>query len=304
MIYTVTVNPALDYVIQLEKVESGSVNRSNNCSFLAGGKGINVSQILNQLKIDNTAWGFVGGFTGKELVRQLNQRRIVNDFVTISDDTRVNVKVHAQAETEINAAGPNITNQEITAFKSRLSDLQKGDIVVLSGSLAPSLSVDFYQELLPEIKNAGAEFVIDTTGQALLDTLNYKPLVIKPNHHELADLFDTTFSSDQDMLECAHKLLDMGAQNVMVSMAGKGGYLITQDHFYHAKGAVGTAVNSVGAGDSMIAGFVGTYVKTKDPVESFRIGMACGAATAFTKDIAVMSQIEAVLPQINVEEIS
>lgn len=304
MIYTVTVNPALDYVIQLERVDSGNVNRSNNCTFLAGGKGINVSQILNQLKIDNTAWGFVGGFTGKELVRQLNQRRIVNDFVTISDATRVNVKVHAQAETEINAAGPNITEQEITAFQAHLSDLKKGDIVVLSGSLAPSLPVDFYKQLLPTIKMAEAEFVIDTTGQALLDTLSYKPLVIKPNHHELADLFNTKFESDQDMLECAHKLLDLGAQNVMVSMAGKGGYLITRDHFYHAKAAVGTAVNSVGAGDSMIAGFVGTYVKNNDPVESFRIGMACGAATAFTKDIAVMSQINAVLPQINVEQIS
>lgn len=304
MIYTVTVNPALDYVIQLKKVDGGSVNRSNNCSFLAGGKGINVSQILNQLQIDNTAWGFVGGFTGKELVRQLNQRRIVNDFVKISEATRVNVKVHAQDETEINAAGPNITDQEITAFKARLHDLKKGDIVVLSGSLAPSLSVDFYKDLLPEIKEAKADFVIDTTGQALLDTLSYKPLVIKPNHHELADLFDTTFDSDQDMLECARKLLDMGAQNVMVSMAGKGGYLITRKHFYHAKGAIGTAVNSVGAGDSMIAGFVGTYVKTGNPAESFRIGMACGAATAFTKDIAVKSQIEAVLPQINVEQIS
>lgn len=304
MIYTVTVNPALDYVIQLDKVKGGNVNRSNNCSFLAGGKGINVSQILNQLKIDNTAWGFVGGFTGKELVRQLNQRAIVNDFVTISDDTRVNVKVHAELETEINAAGPNITDQEITAFKARLSDLQKGDIVVLSGSLAPSLPRNFYQELLPEVKEAGADFVIDTTGQALLDTLTYQPLVIKPNHHELADLFNTSFDSDQDMLKCARKLLDQGAQNVMVSMAGKGGYLITHEHFYHAKAAVGTAVNSVGAGDSMIAGFVGTYVKTSNPVESFRIGMACGAATAFTKDIAVMSQIEAVLPQINVEQIS
>ena len=304
MIYTVTVNPALDYVIQLKQVNRGEVNRADNCSFLAGGKGINVSQILNQLDIDNTAWGFVGGFTCKELVRQLNQRHIVNDFVTISDVTRVNVKVHAEEESEINAAGPNITAQEITAFKARLSDLQKGDIVVLSGSLAPSLPVDFYKELLPTIKEAGAEFVIDTTGQALLDTLSYKPLVIKPNHHELADLFNTTFASDKEMLECARKLLDMGAQNVMVSMAGKGGYLITPKHFYHAKAAVGTAVNSVGAGDSMIAGFVGTYVKTKDPAQSFRIGMACGAATAFTKDIAVKSQIDAVLPQINVEEIS
>ncbi|QGV04053.1 1-phosphofructokinase [Lactobacillus acetotolerans] len=304
MIYTVTVNPALDYVLQLEKVDRGEVNRTNNYSFLAGGKGINVSQILNQLGIDNTAWGFVGGFTGKELVRQLNQKRIVNDFVTISDVTRVNVKIHAQKETELNASGPKITNQEIVAFKDRLNDLKKGDIVVMSGSLTPGLPADFYQQLLPTIKDAGAEFIVDTTGQALLDTLSYKPLVIKPNHHELADLFDTTFDSSDVMLEYAQKLLKKGAQNVMVSMAGDGGYLLTKDHVYHAKGAVGTAVNSVGAGDSMIAGFVGTYFKTQDPKESFRIGMACGAATAFTKDIAVKSQIDAVLPQIKVEQIS
>ncbi|WEV70725.1 1-phosphofructokinase [Lactobacillus sp. ESL0785] len=304
MIYTVTVNPALDYVIQLKQIKHGEVNRSKNCSFLAGGKGINVSQILNQLGIENTAWGFVGGFTGKELVRQLNQRRIVNDFVTVSDATRVNVKLHAEKETEVNAAGPNITQQEITAFKDRLSDLQAGDIVVLSGSLAPNLSVDFYQQLLPTIKEAGAEFVIDTTGKALLETLSYQPLVLKPNHHELADLFNTTFNTDREMLACARKLLDQGAQNVMVSMAASGGYLITREHIYHAKAAIGTAVNSVGAGDSMIAGFVGTYVNSGDPAESFRVGMACGAATAFTKDIAVKSQIEAVLPQINVEQIS
>ncbi|MDF7668789.1 1-phosphofructokinase [Lactobacillus sp. ESL0703] len=304
MIYTVTVNPALDYVMQPQKVIPGAVNRTQDATFLAGGKGINVSQILNQLGIENTAWGFVGGFTGKELVRQLNQRRIVNDFVTIKDLTRVNVKVHAEQETEINAAGPAIAPAEVAAFEDRFSDLQAGDIVVLSGSLAPNLPVNFYQKLLPLIKKAGAEFVIDTTGQALLDTLSYEPLVVKPNHHELAEMFNTTFNSDQEMLTCARKLLDKGAQNVMVSLAAQGGYLITREHVYHAPAAVGTAVNSVGAGDSMIAGFVGSYVKSGNPKESFRIGMACGAATAFTKDIAVKSQIDAVLPQIKVEQIS
>ena len=296
MIYTVTVNPALDYVMQLKKVDAGSVNRSNDCQFLAGGKGINVSQILNQLDVDNTAWGFVGGFTGKELVRQLNVKKIESDFVTISDDTRVNVKIHAQKETEINAAGPKIDEQEITAFKARLDDLNEGDIVVLSGSLAPSLPTDFYEQLLPTIREVGAEF-------ALLATLKYHPLVIKPNHHELAALFNTSFADDKEMLEAAKKLLDMGAQNVMISMAGDGAYLVTKDHIYHASAAVGTAVNSVGAGDSMIAGFVGTYYKTHDVVEALKVGSACGGATAFTEDIAVKSQIDTVLPQITVEEV-
>lgn len=303
MIYTVTANAALDYVMQLDKVDSGSVNRSSDCQFLAGGKGINVSQILDQLDVDSTAWGFVGGFTGKELVRQLNVKKIVSDFVTISDNTRVNVKIHAQKETEVNAAGPNITEQEIKAFKARLIDLKPNDIVVLSGSLAPSLPSDFYEELLPSIGDSEAEFAIDTTGQSLLDTLKYHPLVIKPNHHELAELFNTKFNNDEEMLTTAKKLLDMGAQNVMISMAGDGGYLVTKNHIYHGTAAKGIAVNSVGAGDSMIAGFVGTYYKTQDPVESFKMGMACGGATAFTEDIAVKSQIDVVLPQIKVNEV-
>lgn len=184
-----------------------------------------------------------------------------------------------------------------------MDDLNEGDIVVLSGSLAPSLPTDFYEQLLPTIREAGAEFAIDTTGEALLATLKYHPLVIKPNHHELAALFNTSFANDKEMLEAAKKLLDMGAQNVMISMAGDGAYLVTKDHVYHASAAVGTAVNSVGAGDSMIAGFVGTYYKTHDVVEALKVGSACGGATAFTEDIAVKSQIDTVLPQITVEEV-
>ncbi len=303
MIYTVTVNPALDYVIQLKKVKAGKVNRSNDCQFLAGGKGINVSQIVNQLDVDNTAWGFVGGFTGKELVRQLNVKQIVNDFVTISDDTRVNVKVHAQKETEINAAGPEIDQQEITAFKARLDDLNKGDIVVLSGSLTPSLPSDFYEQLLPTIKEAGAEFAIDTTGQALLDSLKYHPLVIKPNQHELAELFDVDLVNKEDILKAAKKLQEMGAQNVLISLADQGAYLLTHDHVYYANPAQGITVNSVGAGDSMIAGFVGTYYQTQDPVKALQVGAACGGATAFSEGIAVKSQIDTLLPQIKVQKI-
>ncbi|APP10332.1 phosphofructokinase [Lactobacillus delbrueckii subsp. delbrueckii DSM 20074 = JCM 1012] len=301
MIYTVTVNPALDYVLQLPEVKDGETNRSSDTQFLAGGKGINVSQILNQLGVDNTAWGFVGGFTGEELIRQLNVKKISSDFVRISDDTRVNVKIHAQEETEINAAGPDITDQEVAAFKSRLDDLEAGDVVVLSGSLAPSLPTDFYESLLPLIREKGAEFVVDTTGEALLRTLKFNPLVIKPNHHELADLFDTSFSSTADMLEAAKKLQKLGAQNVMISMAGEGAYLVTADHVYHANAATGTVVNSVGAGDSMIAGFVGTWFEKHDAVEGLRVGSACGGATAFTEDIAVKSQIDAVLPQIKID---
>ena len=295
MIYTVTVNPALDYVLQLPEVKDGETNRSSDTQFLAGGKGINVSQILNQLGVDNTAWGFVGGFTGEELIRQLNVKKISSDFVRISDDTRVNVKIHAQEETEINAAGPDITAQEVAAFKSRLDDLEAGDVVVLSGSLAPSLPTDFYESLLPLIREKGAEFVVDTTGEALLRTLKFNPLVIKPNHHELADLFDTSFSSTADMLEAAKKLQKLGAQNVMISMAGEGAYLVTADHVYHANAATGTAVNSVGAGDSMVAGFITGYLKTGSYKEAFQMGVCTGSASAFSEELATEPEVLALL---------
>lgn len=304
MIYTITVNPAIDYVIELTQLTLGEVNRTENYHFLAGGKGINVSQILNQLEQENNAWGFVGGFSGGELARQVAAKGITSDFVEIKDQTRINVKLKAGQETEINGAGPEISATEIEAFKTKLQNLQEGDTVVMSGSLTPSLPANFYQSLIPVIKERGAEFVVDTTGQALLDTLAYEPLVIKPNHHELAELFTTTFANDDELVVAARKLLDRGAQHVLISMAGAGGYLVTRDHVYHANAAKGTVVNSVGAGDSMVAGFVGTFARTKDPVESFKIGMACGGATTFTKDIANASQIAAIIPQIEVVEVS
>lgn len=304
MIYTITVNPAIDYVIEMTELELGEVNRTENYHFLAGGKGINVSQILNQLQLENIAWGFVGGFSGTELTRQVAAKDIKSDFVEIADQTRINVKLNAGQETEINGAGPKITAAEFEQFKDKLKNLNEGDTVVMSGSLTPSLPDNFYQSLIPAIKEQGADFVVDTTGQALLDTLEYEPLVIKPNHHELADLFDTTFANDDELVAAARKLLDQGAKHVLISMAGDGGYLITKDHVYQANAAKGTVVNSVGAGDSMVAGFVGTFAKTKDPVESFKVGMACGGATTFTKDIANAAQIAEILPQIEVTKIS
>lgn len=303
MIYTITVNPALDYVLNLDRLDMGMINRTKQASFLAGGKGINVSQILTQLQVDNTVWGFVGGFTGKELVRQLNKKRIANDMVTISDTTRINVKLAAQQETEVNTVGPQITDQEITAFKARFNDLKAGDIVIMSGSLAPSLPADFYQQLLPMIKSAGAEFVVDTRGKALLNTLSAHPLLIKPNLSELAEISEERLSSADSVIKAAKKLQELGAQNVMVSLASRGGYLLTPEHLYFAPAAIGMTVNSVGAGDSMLAGFVASYVNHQDPEAAFKLGMAAGGATAFCHDIAVKSQIDVVLDQIKVEKI-
>lgn len=303
MIYTVTVNPAIDYIMRLPKFDAGLVNRAQKTEMLAGGKGINVSQILNQLNIENEAWGFLGGFPGQMIEQQLKEKSIREHFTRIFNQTRINVKLKADLESEINGPGPELRPDEIEAFEAQFSQLTSDDIVVLSGSIMPSLPADYYHHLIELIKQAGADFVIDTTGKALEDALAFHPLVIKPNHHELAALFNTTFANDDELLNCGQKLLEMGAQNVLISMAEKGAYLLTPKARYYSKAPKGTAVNSVGAGDSMLAGFTGMFHETKNPVEAFRYGLASGSATAFTADIANRNQIDALLPQIVINEL-
>ncbi|WP_461237411.1 1-phosphofructokinase [Holzapfeliella sp. JNUCC72] len=302
-VYTITVNPSLDYVMALDSLDLGEVNRTTAATLFAGGKGINVSQVLTQLDVDNCALGFIGGSTGQELLQQLNQKKIKSDFTTILEKTRINVKVKADQETEINAGGPKISMQEQHTFKTKLTQLTEDDIVVMSGSLARGLPDDFYFQLIDLIKEQGSQFVLDTSGQSLLDCLDKKPLMVKPNHHELADIFETTFSTQEEIIEHGRKLQKMGAQNVIVSMAGDGAYLVTEDTVYYAKPLTGKVVNSVGAGDSMVAGFVGTYSQTQDAVAAFKMGVACGSATAFTEDIATEPQINQQLKHVDIIEI-
>ncbi|WP_125605659.1 1-phosphofructokinase [Lapidilactobacillus bayanensis] len=301
MIYTVTVNPAIDYVVQIDHLNLGRVNYLQHTNFIAGGKGINVSKILTQLGSANTAWGFIGGFTGQFLETTLRQEQIKFDFTSIADNTRVNVKLKSDQETEMNAVGPRVTATELAAFKKQFDQVQAGDTVIFSGSLLPQLTNDFYLELIDLVVAKGAEFAIDTTGQALLDTLNKKPFVIKPNHHELADLFNTTIENDQQLLTYAAKLQESGAKNVLISMAGAGAYYLSPEHIYHSVAPVGQVVNSVGAGDSMLAGFIGEFSQHHDPKMAFKYGLACGSATAFTEDIANIEQINALLPQIKID---
>ncbi|MGX4645478.1 1-phosphofructokinase [Holzapfeliella sp. JNUCC 80] len=287
----------------LDSLDLGEVNRTTAATLFAGGKGINVSQVLTQLDVDNCALGFIGGSTGQELLQQLNQKKIKSDFTTILEKTRINVKVKADQETEINAGGPKISMQEQHTFKTKLTQLTEDDIVVMSGSLARGLPDDFYFQLIDLIKEQGSQFVLDTSGQSLLDCLDKKPLMVKPNHHELADIFETTFSTQEEIIEHGRKLQKMGAQNVIVSMAGDGAYLVTEDTVYYARPLTGKVVNSVGAGDSMVAGFVGTYSQTQDAVAAFKMGVACGSATAFTEDIATEPQINQQLKHVDIIEI-
>lgn len=300
MIYTVTVNPSIDYIVQLKELTLGEVNRMDYDNKLPGGKGINVSRILKELGQDSVALGFLGGFTGEFVKNEFEKTGIKTNFTMIKDDTRINVKIKAQQETEINGRGPVVSESELTQFTAQFDKLSAGDVVIFAGSLLPCLDQNFYFDLIKQIRARGAEFVIDTTGESLLKTLPQNPLVVKPNNHELAELFETTFTGIDDIVEHGQKLLELGAQHVLISMAGDGGLLITKDAVYRSLAPKGTVINSVGAGDSMIAGFTGTLASTGDVVEAFRYGLACGSATAFSEDLATREKIDEILPQIKI----
>ncbi|MFU2203457.1 1-phosphofructokinase [Streptococcus hyovaginalis] len=302
MIYTVTLNPSIDYIVRLETVSVGHVNRMASDDKYAGGKGINVSRVLKRLAIDNTATGFIGGFTGHFITDQLEHEDITTAFVPVSQDTRINVKIKADQETEINGQGPVISAQELANLKDQLAHLTSDDVVVFAGSAPSNLGNQVYKELLPIAKEAGAAIVCDFEGQTLLDSLAYKPLLVKPNNHELEAIFEVTLTSLDDIETYARKILEMGAQNVLISMAGDGALLVTQESAYFAKPIKGQVKNSVGAGDSMVAGFTGELVKSGDPLEALKWGVACGTATTFSDDLASIDFIKETYQKVEVEK--
>lgn len=304
MIYTVTLNPSIDHVIYMDSdVQLGKLNRMQKDVKFPGGKGINVSRILGQLKIENIALGFVGGFTGAFIEEWLAEEGVKTQFTYVNEDTRINVKVKASEETEINGQGPHVEEETSQMFLSQLRSLTEEDVVVLAGSKPSSLPSDYYQMIIKQLTDQGTEFVIDTTGQELKNALPYHPLVVKPNHHELEELFDVTFEKDEEVIPYGHKLVEEGAQYAIISMAEKGAMLFTPEGVYHGKAPKGELKNSVGSGDSMIAGFVGTYQKTKDPLEAFKVSIASGSATAFEEDLATREKIEALLPEITIQKL-
>ncbi|QSF43687.1 1-phosphofructokinase [Paenibacillus tianjinensis] len=303
MIYTVTLNPSIDYIVEVEDLRLGSLNRMTRDLKLPGGKGINVSRVLNQLKVRNTATGFLGGFTGQFIEDWLQKEGTSSDFVPACGDTRINIKLKSGEETEINGAGPDISMEEADALMNKLYNLKSGDIVIMSGSIPPSLGESFYNKLIGVCKEQGADFVIDTTGQALKQALIHGPLLVKPNHHELAELFGVTISTRAEIITYGRKLLESGAQHVLVSMAGEGALFISEQGVFYANAPAGKVKNSVGAGDSMIAGFVGTLSKTGNVLEAFRTGVASGSATAFSDDLADGELIEQLRPQIQITQL-
>lgn len=293
MVYTVTFNPALDYVMNVEKLSTDDINRTESEELYYGGKGINVSAILSRLNIPTVALGFTAGFTGKKLKEMLDDDGIKNDFTELNSGfTRINVKVKFGKELDINANGPEITADKIKELFLKLKKLNDGDYLVLAGSVPASLPDDLYSKILEELSGKNINIVVDTTGNQLLNVLKYKPFLIKPNHHELGEIFGQEMDTTEKITEYAEKLQEMGAVNVLVSRGGDGAVLVDGNGTVHPAAAVeGTLVNSVGCGDSMVAGFIAGYITNKSYSEALKLSVASSAATAFSKELAKADEI-------------
>lgn len=296
MIYTVTLNPSLDYIIDVKHFEPGMVNRTTAEKIFAGGKGINVSMVLKNLGFDSTALGFLAGFTGKEIERQLEEKGISTDFICLEEGiSRINMKIRSEVESEINGLGPEISQEAIKKMFDRLDELQEGDILVLAGSIPASMPESMYRDIMKRLADRKLKIAVDATKSLLLNVLPFHPFVIKPNNHELGELFNVKIESKDQAVEYAKKLQEMGAQNVIVSMAGEGAVFVGDDgSVFQSEAPKGTVVNSVGAGDSMVAGFLAGYLGEGDYKEAFKLGVCTGSASAFSEQLATREQVEAI----------
>lgn len=294
MIYTVTLNPALDYVMKVGNIRYDDINRSESEEIYYGGKGINVSVILTRLGVENKALGFVGGFTGEKLYEMLKKDGIDCDFNILKNGyTRINVKIKAQTELDVNAQGPAIDEEDIALLLEKLDGIKQGDFLVLAGSIPNTLPDDIYERILSRLDGRGINFVVDATGDLLKNVLKYKPFLIKPNHHELGDLFGVEAKSEQDIVFYAKKLQEMGARNVLVSRAKDGATLIDeQGSVTTFENVEGELVNSVGCGDSMVGGFLAGWIEKGDYSYALKLGAACGNATAFSQELATADEIK------------
>ena len=299
MIYTVTFNPALDYVVRMDALALGQVNRTASEDVQLGGKGINVSWVLRELGQENVALGFVAGFTGKAIEDGLAAKGVATDFIHLPAGlTRINVKLKAGEETEINGKGPDISAEALEELLCKLDALGEGDVLVLAGSIPASMPSDVYESILARLEGKKVLCAVDATRDLLVNVLKYKPFLIKPNNHELGEIFGRVLTTDEEIRECAEKLQQQGARNVLVSMAGDGAMLLDENGGCHRLAAYkGKVKNSVGAGDSMVAGFLAGYLDSGDYAHALRVGSAAGSATAFSDVLATRSEIEALLNQ-------
>ena len=300
MIYTVTFNPALDYIVSVEDFKLGLTNRTSSELMLPGGKGINVSTILSNLGSENTALGFVAGFTGDEIERRLQEMGIRNGFIHLDNGfSRINLKLKSIDGTEINGAGPKISKEAVEELMNQLGALQDGDVLFLSGSIPASMPDDAYQKIMALLEGKDILIAVDATKDLLMKVLPYHPFLIKPNNHELGEIFGVELKTRESVIPYAKKLKEMGAKNVLVSMAGEGSVLVADDGtVIEAPAPKGKLVNGVGAGDSMVAGFVAGWLEKKCYKHAYYMGAAAGSASAFSENLATKEEIKAVYDQI------
>ena len=300
MIYTVTFNPALDYVIAVDHFAPGQINRTKEETMVCGGKGINVSALLANLGYESTALGFVAGFTGEEIVRRCQKAGFHSDFIRVKDGlSRINVKMKSNEETEINGMGPDITGKNVELLFEQLNELKAGDVLVLSGSIPSSIRSSIYKEIMERLQGRGIQIVVDAEKALLMEVLPLHPFLIKPNNYELGEIFGVTLSTKEDVILYAKKLQEMGTANVLVSMAGDGAVLVAEDgSTYKSEAPEGKVKNSVGAGDSMVAGFLYGYLKSGIYEDAFYYGVCTGSASAFSENLATREEVDTLLRNI------
>ena len=300
MIYTITFNPALDYIVRVDDFKLGQVNRTFYEEIYAGGKGINVSIVLNNLNVENIALGYIAGFTGEEIENKLKCMGCKTDFIKLNNGlSRINVKLKSNEESEINGQGPDITDNDLDKLYKKLDLLKEGDVLVLAGSIPNTLPENIYEIIMERLKDRTVKIIVDATRDLLLNVLRYRPFLIKPNHHELGDLFNIEIKNEEEIIIYAKKLKEMGARNVLISMAGDGAIFITEDNrVIKSSAPKGKLVNSVGAGDSMVGGFIAGYLKNKNFEEAFKMGVATGSASAFSEGLATKDKVYELLKEI------
>lgn len=293
MIYTVTFNPAIDYVVELVSFNIGEINRTTREYMNLGGKGVNVSRVLTNLEVPNVALGFVAGFTGDALRNGLERMGVKTDFISLEEgNTRINVNIKGVEETDINTRGPEIPNSAIDELFKKLDNLQSGDTLVLAGSIPTSLPNDMYERIMERLYGKGIRFVVDATRDLLVKSLKYEPFLIKPNNHELGEIFGLELTTDNEIIYYARELKKQGAKNVLISMAGDGAILVDENDVAHKIGTPkGKVKNSVGAGDSMVAGFCAGYLEKGDYKYALRMGTAAGSASAFSESLATKQEV-------------
>ena len=297
MIYTVTFNPSLDYIVSVDDFKLGLTNRTSSELILPGGKGTNVSTVLKNLGFESTALGFVAGFTGNEIVKRLNDMGIKSDFISIENGiSRINLKLKSIDGTEINGAGPDISEEKVNKLMDKLNQLKEGDVLVLAGSIPNTLPEDIYERIMARLDGRGIRIVVDATKDLLVNVLQYHPFLIKPNNHELGEIFGVKIGNKADVITYAKKMQEKGARNVLVSMAGDGAVLVAEDgSIFQSEAPKGKVVNSVGAGDSMVAGFIAGYLEDGSYGKAFQMGVCTGSASAFSEELATKAEVIALL---------